>query len=246
MTEKVRSSDAASEESPKCCSAETLRRRWKQIAVLIFFLLLIIYLVVDTIVRPCTLVEPEPARVFRLFCDGALEVVNGTVVENQPFICSKPNSTDPDWMPCLEDMDNPVCIRDASCVEFGLTSFIAWIEDNVAAGFFATSFVYAGAAILLIPGSILTLGAGAAFGTALGLGIGVVVGAFSVWLGACAGAAISFLLGKYLLRDFTEILINKYKVIRAIDSSLGEEGFKITLLLRFSPIVPFSAFNYVM
>ena len=246
MPEKVLNADMPVKENAKCCSSETLRRRWKQFLVLGFFVVLIIYLIVDTILKPCTIVEEERARVLRLFCADALEVENGTVVDGQPFICSKPNSTNADWMLCLNDPNNPVCIREASCVEFGLTAFIGWIADNVAAGFFATSVVYAIAAVLLIPGSVLTLGAGAAFGTALGLGIGVVVAAFSVWLGACAGAAVSFLLGKYLLRDFTEILINKYKVIRAIDSSLGDEGFKITLLLRFSPVVPFSAFNYVM
>ena len=236
-----------SKEAPaKCCSKATLRQRWKQLLVLAFFVVLIIYLIVDTLIQPCTVVEEENERIFRLFCDRVLLVENGTLVQNQTFLCSRPNSSDPEWIPGVSDTGADICMRSASCVEFGLTAFISWISDNVAAGFFATSVVYGIAAVLLIPGSILTLGAGAAFGTALGLGLGVVVAAFSVWLGACAGAAVSFILGKYLLRDFTEILINRYKIIRAIDSSLGEEGFKITLLLRFSPVVPFSAFNYVM
>ena len=247
-TEKslVNASDDGGKSAQKCCTRQALRKRWKQLLVLALFVVLIIYLIVDTIITPCTVVEVESDRVFRLFCDGTLLVENGTLVQNQTFVCSKPNSTDPEWTLAVSETGEDICVRDASCVEFGLTAFIGWISDNVAAGFFATSIVYGIAAVLLIPGSILTLGAGAAFGTALGLGLGVVVAAFSVWLGACAGAAVSFILGKYLLRDFTEILINRYKIIRAIDSSLGEEGFKITLLLRFSPVVPFSAFNYVM
>lgn len=45
------------------------------------------------------------------------------------------------------------------------------------------------AAVLLLPGLVLSLGAGAVFGLQLGL--------LAVWLGATIGETISFLLGRY-------------------------------------------------
>lgn len=46
------------------------------------------------------------------------------------------------------------------------------------------------AAVLLLPGLVLSLGAGAVFGLQLGL--------LAVWLGATIGETIAFLLGRYV------------------------------------------------
>ena len=56
--------------------------------------------------------------------------------------------------------------------------------------------------VLFIPGSLLTLGAGFVFSNAFGLGVGVLLGVTAVFFGASAGALISFLLGRYLFRDW--------------------------------------------
>lgn len=45
-------------------------------------------------------------------------------------------------------------------------------------------------AVLLLPGLVLSLGAGAVFGLQLGL--------LAVWLGATIGETIAFLLGRYI------------------------------------------------
>ena len=61
----------------------------------------------------------------------------------------------------------------------------------------------------------------------------------------CAGVAFSFsryLVGPYI-RGFLER--NYGKKFLAIDKAVGEQGFKIILLLRLSPIIPFGINNYL-
>ena len=105
--------------------------------------------------------------------------------------------------------------------------------------------VYLVATVLFVPGSILTLGAGFVFANAFGLGPGVLLGSLSVFFGASAGAIVSFILGRYLLRDWVKTLTKKYAVFEALDVALEEKGFRIMALLRLSPIIPFNAINYI-
>jgi uncharacterized membrane protein YdjX (TVP38/TMEM64 family) len=66
-----------------------------------------------------------------------------------------------------------------------------------------------------------------------------------VFIGASLGAIASFLLGRYLLRDFVQTLTKKYTLFEALDAALQQNGLKIFLLLRLSPIIPFNAINYI-
>lgn len=127
----------------------------------------------------------------------------------------------------------------------GIISLLDWIKEHPVPGWFVFSFVYFVATILFIPGLILTLGAGFVFGHAFDLGLGVVLGTMSVFLGACVGATVSFLLGRYLLRDWVIGLTQRYAIFAALDSALEEKGFRIMLLLRLSPIIPFNVINYI-
>merc|ERR1712232_120722 len=84
------------------------------------------------------------------------------------------------------------------------------------------------------------------FANAFGLGWGVVIGSASVFLGASSGAAASFLLAKYVLRDWVaEALTKKYTIFEALDTAFQENGLRIMTLLRLSPIIPFNAINYI-
>jgi len=125
-------------------------------------------------------------------------------------------------------------------------AFLSWVEENSVAGVFSFTAVYFLATVLFIPGSILTLGSGYIFANVFGLGIGVLLATTAVFLGASAGAIAAFFLGRYLLRDQTEKLSNRYTIFRAIDLALLNNGLKIMFLLRLSPLIPFNAINYIL
>jgi len=128
----------------------------------------------------------------------------------------------------------------------GFETFLEWIETNLVAGVFAFMGVYFVATVLFIPGSILTLGSGFVFGKAVGLGPGVALATAAVFVGASLGATVSFLLGRYLLRDWVgRKLVGKYPIIKALDEAFQQKGFRIFVLLRLSPIIPFNAINYI-
>ena len=95
---------------------------------------------------------------------------------------------------------------------------------------------YVVACVLFVPVSVLTLGAGFLFG--------VVRGTIAVSVGSVLGATAAFLVGRTLLRGWIEKRIAAYPRFQAIDRAVGEEGFKIVLLVRLSPIFPFNLLNY--
>lgn len=125
--------------------------------------------------------------------------------------------------------------------------FLGWVEENPTAGIFSFIGVYFLATVLFIPGSILTLGIGFIFANVFGLGLGLIFSTIAVFVGASTGSTAAFLFGRYLFQDCIQNrLYKKYQVFEAIDTALKEEGLKIMILLRLSPIVPFNAINYIL
>lgn len=96
--------------------------------------------------------------------------------------------------------------------------------------------VYVLAAVCFVPGSVLTLGAGALFG--------VVRGSLYVSIGATLGATAAFLVGRYLARGWVARKIVGKTSFAAIDRAVAEEGWKIVGLTRLSPVFPFTLLNY--
>ncbi len=98
--------------------------------------------------------------------------------------------------------------------------------------------IYAAAAVAFVPGSLLTVAAGAIFG--------VVKGTILVSLGSTLAAAIGFLLGRFALRGWVERKLAHKPAFKSIDQALGVEGWKMVLLLRLSPVFPFTVLNYAL
>ncbi len=96
--------------------------------------------------------------------------------------------------------------------------------------------LYIVATVLFVPGSVLTLGAGAVFGVALG--------SVCVSISATLGATAAFLVGRYLARNAIARKIEKNEKFATIDRAVAEEGWKIVLLTRLSPVFPFTLLNY--
>ena len=138
------------------------------------------------------------------------------------------------------------CRAHKACASVFLEDFIDWVADSPAAGAVLLAGVYVVAAVCFVPGSILTLGAGAAFSSALGLGWGVVVGTIAVWVGAAVGGLVAFALGRFALHGLVNRLLQRWKLTAALDAALREEGLKLMVLLRLSPLIPFNALNYVL
>jgi len=95
---------------------------------------------------------------------------------------------------------------------------------------------YAVATVAFVPGSLLTLAAGAIFGLAEGTAY--------VLVGASLGACAAFLVSRYLARGAIEKRIEANPKFAAIDRAVGKEGRKIVFLLRLSPVFPFNLLNY--
>ena len=93
-------------------------------------------------------------------------------------------------------------------------------------------------AVLLVPGTVLTFGTG----FLLGLGWGVAV----VSPGSTLGATAAFLVGRRLGRDWVRERIGDRRVFRGVDEAIEREGFKVVLLLRLSPLIPYNALNYAL
>ena len=119
-----------------------------------------------------------------------------------------------------------------------LPEFSAWVDGLGLWGPVVFVLGYAVATVAFIPGSLLTLAGGAIFG----LGEGT---AF-VFAGASLGATGAFLASRYLVRGAVERRVAAEPRFAAIDRAVGREGFKIVVLLRLTPVVPFVLLNYAL
>lgn len=117
-----------------------------------------------------------------------------------------------------------------------LESFQDRVENMGALGGVVYGLVYLGAALLFVPGSILTLGAGYVFG--------LVWGTVIVSIASTAAAALAFLIARHLARKRVEKAARRNAKFGAMDRAIGKKDWKIVALLRLSPLVPFSLSNY--
>jgi uncharacterized membrane protein YdjX (TVP38/TMEM64 family) len=117
-----------------------------------------------------------------------------------------------------------------------LPQFAAWVESLGWLGPLVFILGYAVATVAFIPGSLLTLAAGAIFG--------LVQGTIYTLVGATLGASAAFLVARYGARGWIERRIAGNARFAAIDRAVGKEGFKIVALLRLSPVFPFNLLNY--
>lgn len=117
-----------------------------------------------------------------------------------------------------------------------LRNFNNWVGQMGVAGIFIFIGVYAIATVLLAPGSILTIGAGFAFGLWKGF--------LAASAGATLGASLAFLVARFIARDKVEAIAKGNEKFRNIDSAIGKQGAKLVFLLRLSPVIPFNLSNY--
>lgn len=117
-----------------------------------------------------------------------------------------------------------------------IPAFAAWVDELGALGPIVFILGYAIAVVAFIPGSLLTLAAGAIFG--------LVEGTAYVLVAATLGATLAFLIARHGARAAIERRIQGDDRFAAIDRAVGKEGLKIVFLLRLSPVFPFNLLNY--
>jgi uncharacterized membrane protein YdjX (TVP38/TMEM64 family) len=115
---------------------------------------------------------------------------------------------------------------------------LTWVEENRAVSWAVFIVVYIVATVFLVPGSLLTLGAGFVFG----LPIGFVIVSFA----SVAGASCAFLVGRFFVRGWVEGKLVNMPRFNALDRAVGEKGWLIVLLTRLSPAFPFNLLNYAL
>jgi uncharacterized membrane protein YdjX (TVP38/TMEM64 family) len=98
--------------------------------------------------------------------------------------------------------------------------------------------IYIVSTVAFVPASLLTLAAGALFGVPLGV--------VYVLLGATIGAFCSFLIARYVARDWVAARVQKDVRFAAIDRAIAAQGRKVVFLLRLSPVIPFNVLNYAL
>ena len=114
--------------------------------------------------------------------------------------------------------------------------FAEWVKGLGVWGPIAFIAGYVVAAVLFIPGSLLTLAGGAIFGLTKGVMI--------VFLAAVLGSSAAFLVSRYVARSSIERRLAGNAHFAAIDRAVGAQGRKIVFLLRLSPVFPFTLLNY--
>lgn len=97
-------------------------------------------------------------------------------------------------------------------------------------------FIYVVACVAFIPGTIVTLIAGLAFGAWWGTAL--------VSVASTTGAVLSFLIARYLARDAVESMLGKQAWFNKFKASVEENGFNFMLFARLVPAFPFNGLNY--
>lgn len=111
-----------------------------------------------------------------------------------------------------------------------------WIESLGAWGPVVFTGIYIVGVVAALPGSALTLAAGALFGSV----IGIVV----VSIGATCGAGLAFLISRYLARDAVVAWIGRNEKFKKLDRMTEQHGAVIVALTRLVPLFPFNLLNY--
>ncbi|KAJ6838795.1 uncharacterized protein M6B38_319100 [Iris pallida] len=124
-------------------------------------------------------------------------------------------------------------------VENVLKDFLVWINQNLGPwGPLVLAISYIPLTVLAVPASILTLGGGYLFG----LPVGFVADS----IGATIGATAAFLLGRTIGRSYVLSKLKDYPKFQAVAIAIQRSGFKIVLLLRLVPLLPFNMLNYLL
>jgi uncharacterized membrane protein YdjX (TVP38/TMEM64 family) len=124
-------------------------------------------------------------------------------------------------------------------INLWLHHFIDWVRTRGPVGMIVYGAAYVVGTVLLVPGTLLTVGSGFLYGP--------IIGTLIVSPASVLGATIAFVLGRSFASDWIAKKVAKYPKFELIDRAIAKNGFKIVLLMRLNPIfVPFAVLNYAL
>jgi uncharacterized membrane protein YdjX (TVP38/TMEM64 family) len=117
-----------------------------------------------------------------------------------------------------------------------MTRGLDWVGQSGWLGWLGFIVIYTLTCVFFLPGSVLTVGAGAIYG--------FWGGALLVSISNLVGAVVNFLTSRYLLRGWLNRKFAHNKKFHILDQAIATEGWRIILLSRISPVVPHSIVSY--
>lgn len=128
---------------------------------------------------------------------------------------------------------------------FGLFQYVSmknimnlksWIDGLGAIGPLAYILLFIAACLFFLPGLPVALLAGLAFGPIMG----------TLWasIGSTTGAALAFLVARYVARDMVEGWAQSNTIFKKIDDGVAAQGWRMLMITRLVPVFPFNLQNY--
>jgi uncharacterized membrane protein YdjX (TVP38/TMEM64 family) len=118
-----------------------------------------------------------------------------------------------------------------------LTASMDWIQASGWVGMLWFIVLYTLTCVFFLPGSALTVGAGAIYG--------FWGGTVLVTISSTVGAVVNFLTARYLMRAFVLRHLSHSPKFRSLDRAIEKEGAQVVLVSRVSPVVPHSLVSYI-
>jgi uncharacterized membrane protein YdjX (TVP38/TMEM64 family) len=119
---------------------------------------------------------------------------------------------------------------------FSVEQVELWIEQAGVLAPLVFILIYIAATVLFLPGSVFTLAGGVLFGPYLGVLYNLIA--------ATIGAALSFLIARYLASDWVS---NKTGgTVKQLINGVEAEGWRFVAFVRLVPLFPFSILNYAL
>jgi uncharacterized membrane protein YdjX (TVP38/TMEM64 family) len=112
------------------------------------------------------------------------------------------------------------------------TTILAY--GSVAPAMFVGLYVVGG--LIFVPGFVLTLLGGLIFGPWRGL--------IYASIGSTLGACVAFLIARYAVRDLVQAWVAGRPALRRLDAAVTRHGFRVVMLTRVVPMLPFGVLNY--
>ncbi len=117
-----------------------------------------------------------------------------------------------------------------------IDTYRGWVESLGVWGVVVFGVLYVLATIALLPCAPLSIVAGLAYG----------VWAFPLVIAsAMTGAALAFQIGRHLAQERVRAWAQDHPRGAAVIDAVSAQGWKVVLLLRLSPLIPFNVQNYL-